>query len=92
MEQAELIDQHGAERESRGADEAFGRDLSVGVEDALKVLVEVFHRQRAQLVKHASNLDACVGVRVRAVLAGYQDQTAMRAVLTNIRRVVVGVL
>jgi len=73
IEQGQLIDKDGAERKATGVNQALGRHLPMSVKDALEMLIEVFDRQRAQLMKDATNFHARVGMRATAILTGDQE-------------------
>src|SRR5215210_6999849 len=91
IEQGQLIDEHGAEGEAPGADEAPGWDRAVHVEDALELAVEVLDGEGAELVEDAADLDAVVGVRVATTPGGDQEAIGSGAVVADGRVVVVGV-
>src|SRR3712207_6400845 len=71
--QGQLVDEHGAERPALGVEEPFGRHLSVAIEDALELLVQIFDGSRAQLVKDATYVHSIIGVRVGAAPSGHDD-------------------
>jgi hypothetical protein len=74
-----LIEEDGALGDAQNADEAGRRHGAVGVEDALELAVEVLDGEGAELVEDASNLDAVVGVWVRATTSCDQEASPARA-------------
>src|SRR5688500_14103908 len=91
VEQGDLVQQHGAEGEALGADEAPGRDGATGSEDGLELAVEVLDGEGAEFVKDAADLDAVVGVRIPATAGGDQEAVGRCAVRMEGRVLVVGV-
>lgn len=60
-------------------------------EDALEVLVEALHCQRAQFMEDATNLDTAVGMGIRPTARGDQDLILVLAELPKVRIVVVDI-
>src|SRR3954470_7222467 len=74
VEQGHLVDQDGSECEPSSVDKPLSGHLSLPVEDALELPIEVLYRPRAQLVEDAPDLHSRVRVRVRSpVSRSHQD-------------------
>ncbi len=68
VQQSKLIDEDGSQGKSLGVSQSFGRYLTMRVEDAFKVFIEVLDGGMTQLVKDASDLFAIIPVRIGPIL------------------------
>lgn len=91
IEQGELIDEDGAQSKALGVAQPFGRDRAMDAEDALEMLVEVLHGQRAEFVEDTTNLDTTIGMGIRPTTGGDQDVVLLITELPEFRIVVVDI-
>src|SRR5438132_5820731 len=91
IQQRQLIHENGTQSKAASSYQPFGRNLSVTIEDALEVLVEVLHREGAQLVKDAPHLHAIISVWVRAMMRSCQPPPFEGADCPQQQRVVVSI-
>lgn len=73
--QDNLIQQNRAQGEQLAALQAFDRPLTTPLKDVFEDAVERLDGQRPQLMKHASDFDPAIPVRIRATTRG--DQCAV---------------
>ena len=64
IQQRQLIEQDGAQRKAAGVAQALRRYLTVAIEDALELLVEVLDGHRAQLMQDVPHFDTIARVRI----------------------------
>lgn len=86
-----MVDKDRTEGKSFGVNQPFGRDLTVGVEDALEVLVEVFNGNISELMKDPSHFHPVVPVGISSVLCRNKGDAGAVTELLNIGSTVVGV-
>ena len=68
VQQSKLIDEDSPQGKPLGIGQPFGRYLTMYVENAFELLIEVLNSHMAQLVKDASNFFAIIRVRIWPVL------------------------
>ncbi len=91
VQQSKLIHKDGPQSEPLCVDQPFGRYLTVTIENAFELLVEVLYSSRAQLVKDATYFYTLVSMRVRTVLRRYQEQIGFPTLSLHIGRIVMDV-
>src|SRR5688500_3004459 len=69
--QCELIDHHRTKCETTRVGQSFGRHLTVRIEHALELLVQVLDRPRAQLMKHPSHLNTTISMWICTATGGH---------------------
>lgn len=58
------------------------------IENTFEVFIEIFHGNRAQFMKHSSNLHTVIGVWITAQVSGHEDAIGEGAVEPELRGIV----
>src|SRR4051794_37818928 len=74
----QLIHEHGSQNKPLCCHFAFGRNVSMPIEDRFEMFVKVLYGKRAQLVKEASYFHAPVGMRILSRLRCHQSRRRSR--------------
>ena len=88
IEQDELIEQHGAERQELAAAQALDGHLPAPFKEVLEQAVERFDGLRAQFVKDASDFNSAIGVRRGAAARGDQFPVVAATLGAQLRGIV----
>src|SRR5829696_735877 len=91
IQQRQLIDEHTTQSKAAGTDQAPARNLSMPIEDALEVFVEVFDSQRSQLVEDTPHLPTHIILWPPASVSGHQPPLLEHAYRSQQRSVVMSV-
>src|SRR5258708_20487747 len=88
IEQHQLIEQHGPQRQELAAAQALDRHLAAPLKDVLEQAIERFDRLGAQLMKYPSDFDSAIGMGIGSPAGRYQFAVVLGTLKAEVRSIV----